>query len=139
MAEPDGGTEDSRVCHSYTAARKMPHVIGVWGGWVSPYPVTPTQLGAAIGTVVVLLVTRRLWGLVVPDGALQVVVILAAPIGAAWAARHLRIDGRSPMQALAGAINFATRARRGVVNGRPVRQPRPVQLQPIRIYVRERR
>ena len=57
-----------------------------------------------------LLKTKPLWGLVLPFGFFQLAVLAGGPIAAAWAVRHLRIEGRTPLQALSGWLSFAGRA-----------------------------
>lgn len=119
-------TEEYIVCRSYTRARRHPKVVGVIGGWQSPWPLTPTQIGALVVTALVLLKTKPLWGLLLPVGFLQLVVLAGGPVAAAWAVRHLRIEGRTPLQAASGWLSFVGRARGGKVRGRAVRPARPV-------------
>ncbi len=114
------------ACRSYTRARRHPKVVGMIGGWQSPWPLTPTQIAALVVTGIVLLKTKPLWGLVLPFGVLQLAVIAGGPIAAAWAVRHLRVDGRTPLQALQGAVNYLGRPRGGRVRGLAYRAPRPV-------------
>lgn len=114
---------DYVVCRSYTRARRHPKVVGVIGGWVSPWPLTPTQIGAVVITGLVLIKTHAVWGFVLP-GFLQLAVMAGCPVAAAWAVRHLRIEGRTPLQALQGAVNYLFRPRLGRVRGRPVRRAR---------------
>lgn len=109
------------ICRSYTRARRHPYVIGVIGGWVSPWPSTAAQLVAFIGSAVLLLRTRVWWGPIVP-GFGDLLVTFGVPIYLWWAARYLRIQGRSPAKALIGGLNYVTRPTGGVVNGRPYRE-----------------
>lgn len=107
-------------CRSYTRARRHPYVIGVIGGWVSPWPSTAAQLTAALGSAILLLRMHRFWGPIVP-GFLDAVVLLGVPIYLWWAARYLTIEGRSPARALVGAANYLIRPQQGSVDGRPYR------------------
>lgn len=113
------------VCRNYTRARRFPKVVGVIGGWVSPWPLTPTQIGAIVVTGLVLIKTHAYWGFMLPS-FLQLLVMAGGPVAAAWAVRHLRIEGRTPVQALQGTCNYVMRPRGGRVRGLSYRQPRPV-------------
>lgn len=115
------------VCRNYTAARRHPNVIGVIGGWALPWPVTPTQLGVLIGTFLVLLKTRPLWGAFLP-GFVSLTVLGGLPLLATWAVRYFRVEGRSPVRAAAGGLNYLTRPRAGTLHGRPFRCPPPRRL-----------
>ncbi|HET7486501.1 MAG TPA: TcpE family conjugal transfer membrane protein [Acidimicrobiales bacterium] len=111
------------ACRSYTHARRHPNVIGVIGGWVLPWPITPTQLGVLLGSAMVLLATRSAWAVL--PGGLGLFVMAGGPLGLAWAVRHLRIEGRSPMRMANGALSYLARPRRGTLRGRPYRPPGP--------------
>lgn len=124
------------VCRNYTAARRHPNVVGVIGGWALPWPVTPTQLGVLIGTFLVLLKTRAIWGLVLP-GFVSLFLLGALPLFATWAVRYFRIEGRSPMRAAAGGVNYLTRPRAGMLQGRPYRNPPTCRLDAGPVFVRD--
>jgi hypothetical protein len=109
------------VCRSYTHARRHPNVIGVIGGWVLPWPITPTQLGVLLGSAVLLLATRSAWGFL--PGGLRLMLLGGGPLGLAWAVRHLRMEGRSPVRMAAGALGYLARPRQGSLHGRPYRCP----------------
>lgn len=113
-------------CRTYTHARRFPLVIGKIGGYALPTPLTPAQVVVLAGTVALELSTREWWARL--PGALDLVVAMLLPIAAAWAVRHAMVEGRSPLRFLIGLITYATRPRRGVQAGRPVRRARPHHL-----------
>lgn len=106
------------ICRTYTHARRHPKVVGIIGGWRSPWPSTNAQMGVLLGTAIVLVKTRPLWGLVVP-APLQFLIVVGLPIAGWWAVRFARVEGREPARAALGALNYATRPRGGSVDGRP--------------------
>jgi hypothetical protein len=124
------------VCRNYTSARRHPNVIGVIGGWAIPWPVTPTQLGVLIGAFLFLLKTRALWGAVLP-GSFSLTVLGGVPVFAAWAVRHFRVEGRSPMRAAAGGLSYLSRPRAGTLQGRPYRCPPARRLDAGPVFVRD--
>lgn len=121
------------VCHSYGHAHKHPAVIGKIAGWTLPTPVTPTQLGVFVGTFIALLVTNRIWGMFTP-GFVRLVVLGGAPIVLAWAVRHLRVEGRSPVQMASGLFTLATAPRTGTLFGRTYRGWRRQPARGARLY-----
>lgn len=124
------------TCRNFTSARRHPNVIGVIGGWALPWPVTPTQLGVLIGTFLVLLKTKAVWGAVLP-GFATLTILGGLPLAAAWAVRYFRIEGRSPMRAAAGALAYLVRPRAGVLQGRAYRCPPPRRLDAGPVFVRD--
>lgn len=119
----DNGLE-AVVCRSYTFARRHPAVIGKIGGWTLPGPVSPAQLGVLVGSFVVLVQTRRLWAHL--PAVLNLVVIAGLPLALAWAVRHLRMEGRSPVRMAAGLACLLSAPPGGTRQGRPLRSKRPV-------------
>ena len=124
------------VCRNYTAARRHPNVIGVIGGWALPWPVTPTQLGVLIGTFLVLLKTRPLWGAFLP-GFVSLTILGGLPLLATWAVRYFRVEGRSPVRAAAGGLSYLTRPRAGTLHGQPFRRPPSRRLDAGPVFVRD--
>ena len=122
-----GAGMDVDVFHSYTHALRHPIIIGRIAGWRLPWALSATQLGAIAATTGLLLATRPLWAHLGGVGNLAVFCVVV--VGAGWAVRHWRIEGRSPLAVAAGVITvaLATRCRRGVRNGRPVPRCRPVR------------
>lgn len=114
------------ACRSYTHARRYPWVIGSIGGWQLPTQLSLPQLAAMGGTLLALVETRGWWAHL--PHLLNLLVEAALPAAAAWGARHLRIEGRSPGRALLGALAYLGFPRKGRVNGRPRRTPGPVRL-----------
>lgn len=114
---------DEVECWSYTHARRHPAIVGKIGGWTLPSPMSPTQLGVLVGSFVVLVQTRGLWGRLPP--VLNLVVLAGVPIGLSWAVRHLRMEGRSPVRMAAGLTVLVSRPPGGTRLGRPVRPKRP--------------
>jgi hypothetical protein len=131
MAAHDGA-EHVIECQTYTHARRFPLVVGQIGGYYLPVPWTPAQLIVAIGTLVLLLWTRRGWA---HFGAIgNIVVVLGLPLMLSWLVRHLRIEGRSTVRALAGFVRYLTRSRGGRLHGRPVAPARVHQLRDTRVF-----
>ena len=118
---------DVDVFHSYTHALRHPIIIGRIAGWRLPWALSATQLGAIAGTTGLLLATRSVWAHLGGVGNLAVFCLVVA--GAGWAARHWRVEGRSPLAAAAGIVTvvLSPGCRRGIRNGRPVRKSRPVR------------
>jgi len=110
------------LCRSYTHARRYPWVIGKIGGWQLPTQLSLAQLAALGSTLFLLIQTRALWAHLPRMGNL--LVELAIPATSAWAVRHLRIEGRSPLRAIAGLASYLATPHRGRVQGRPHRAPR---------------
>lgn len=122
------------VCHSYGHAHKHPAVIGKIAGYTLPTPITPTQLGVFVGSFVLLLMTRGIWGGILP-GAANLMVLAAGPIVLAWAVRHLRVEGRSPVQMASGLYNLAMAPRSGTLFGRTYRGCRPDRSRGGRVFI----
>jgi len=116
------------TCAAYTQARRHPHVVGVIGGKVMPWPSTNTQLGAFIGVALFLLKTPPMWGAILPI-PLQLIFIIAAPCLAWWGVRYWHPDDRSPARYAAGIAVYAMRSKQGKVDGKALRlgQHRPVR------------
>ena len=109
---------------SYTHALRHPIIIGRVAGWRLPWALSVTQLGAVGATAVVLLATRPVWAHLGSVGNLVLFSLFVGCTG--WAARHWRIEGRSPIAAAAGILSVALLpARRSTRNGLPVRARRP--------------
>ncbi|WP_351233308.1 hypothetical protein [Streptomyces sp. NPDC002133] len=112
----------------YTKARRTPLVVGSVPGGAGRSlrlpggPYTLTQLAAIVISFVVLILTRSLWG---GHGLVDIVVLLGTPVGAAFALRHLHIDGRNPAAAAASVAVMLAGPRWGVLRGRPYKPARP--------------
>ena len=111
---------------SYTHALRHPIIIGRIAGWRLPWALSVTQLGAVGATAVALLATRPVWAHLGGVGNLVLFALFVG--GAGWAARHWRIEGRSPIAAAAGILSVTLLpGRRCTRNGGPVRAPRPAR------------
>lgn len=127
MNAPNDLDEDF-IGRSYTKARRAPLVHGVVrsvnGGpnFRLPFgPYTLTQLAAIVLSVALLILSRPLWG---GHGLGDVLVLVIVPFGAAFAMRHLHIDGRNPAAAAASVVAMLASPRWGRVHGRPLRPAR---------------
>lgn len=112
------------VCRFYTHGRRHPIVIGNIQGLRIP-PVTPAQLGLGVGTLVVLALTRALWAHF--GGPVNGIVLVGVPVGLAWAARAVRMEGRAPWRAGLGWLQLLAAPREGVSLGRRDRPMRPLR------------
>ena len=112
------GRDEPIECRSYTFARRHPQVIGRIGGWPLPWPLTPVQFAAGVGSFVVLLYTRPLWAHL--GTFLELCVQVGLPVALAWSVRHARVEGRPPHKAALGALACAFAVKRA--NGRPHRE-----------------
>lgn len=122
----------SITCVAYTKARRHPHVVGVIGGKVMPWPSTNTQLGAFIGTALFLLKFRSIWGAFIPV-VFQFILIVGLPCLAWWAVRYWHPDDRSPARYAVGVAAYALRPKQGRRNGRAIRLGRARAL-PARFF-----
>lgn len=113
--------------HNYTYARRYPLVLGRIGGWALPWPLTLPQLAVLLGGFVGLLATRSLWGAWLP-GIVRLTVLVGLPPAAAWAVRHVRVEGRSPWRTAAGLVSLWSRPAGGLVRGGPSRGRRAVRV-----------
>ncbi|WP_370324949.1 TcpE family conjugal transfer membrane protein [Euzebya sp.] len=111
-------------CRTYTHARRFPLVIGKVGGYALPTPLTPVQVLVLVGLATAEILTRRWWAVL--PGPLDLVVAMVLPVLAAWAVRHARVEGRSPLRYAMGLLAYATRPRRGLRAGRRVGAERPL-------------
>ncbi|MEU6987352.1 hypothetical protein ABZ946_28665 [Streptomyces sp. NPDC046324] len=121
--------DDELIGRCYTKARRAPLVHGVIrdvnggrGIRLPGGPYTLTQLAAIVTTFVVLILTRAVWG---GHGLMDVLLLLGLPFAAAFALRHLHIDGRNPAAALVSVMTMLTGPTWGRLHGRPYRPSRP--------------
>jgi hypothetical protein len=114
-----------RIGRSYTRARRMPWVVGKIQGVSLPFgPYTATQLAVLLGGGWMLVQTFRFWTHLGPAGLL----VLVFPPAAAWAVRHAKIEGRSPVRAAAGFLALLAEPRHGRIGGHLARDSRSVTL-----------
>ena len=128
-----GEGPDVIACRVYTHGRRHPIVIGNIQGLRIP-PVTPAQLGLAVGSAVVLVVGRAVWAHFgfVGNG----LVFLAVPLGLAWAARAVRLEGRAPWRSALGWLQQLSAAPEGMCLGRRDRPMRPARYRG-RVWIAE--
>jgi hypothetical protein len=119
--------DDATVhCASYTHARRHPMVLGRIAGWAPPFQLTITQVVVVLATFVGLTWTWQLWAPVLPS-TVSFMVAVGGPIAAAWAVRHVRVEGRSLARAALGYATLLSTAHAGQVGGRPYRTSRPAR------------
>lgn len=122
MAEHD--QPEPLVCRVYTHGRRHPIVIGNIQGLRIP-PVTPAQLGLAVGSLVLLALTRALWARF--GGVVNGLVLAAVPLVLVRAVRAVRMEGRAPWRAGLGFLQLLAAPREGTRLGRRDRAMRPVR------------
>lgn len=114
--QADGFDSDEHLlCRVYTHARRHPVVIGNLQGLRIP-PVTPAQLFIGVASLALLLITQRFWG--VFGGVLNSTILFGVPLGLAFAARAIRVEGRAPWRAGLGWLTLLFSSRRGTRLGR---------------------
>jgi len=114
------------VLRSYTHARRFPMVIGRIAQFTLPWPLTPLQLAVFVGTVWLLVSLREVWPPL--PMVVNLLVLVGVPVGLTWSVRHLRVEGRSPLVALAGRVGMVFAPRTGRLHGQPVPVCRPRRL-----------
>jgi hypothetical protein len=102
-------------------------VLGSIGGWSPPFQVTMTQLGVLLASVLVINKSWYLWGPLFPP-IVSVLIALAVPSLAAWAARRVKVEGRSPGRAALGWLSLMCAPQDGTVGGHPAREPGAVSF-----------
>ena len=119
--------DDNAVhCASYTHARRHPMVLGRIAGWTPPFQLTITQVLVVLVTFVAVTWSWSVWAPFLPS-TLSFLAAAGIPIGAGWAVRHIRLEGRSLTRTVLGYLTLASTPRSGRVAGRPVRQLRPAR------------
>src|SRR5206468_4002567 len=93
---------------------------------------SPTQWAGLLGTCAVLLWLRSWWAHF--GGVVDLVVLIALPLSVAWAVRHVRMEGRSPLRMLGGIATYAAVANRGWYRGRPMRPLRRTTMAAPRVW-----
>ncbi|HEY3143888.1 MAG TPA: hypothetical protein VGJ86_22315 [Acidimicrobiales bacterium] len=131
VARDDGLVVECRV---YTHARRHPVVIGNIQGLRIP-PVTPAQLLVGVGSLVFLTVSYRIWAHF--GGALNSVIMLGVPLGLAFAARALRVEGRAPWRAAFGWLMLVASPKRGMRLGKPERNRTLIRRYRNRVWMAE--
>jgi hypothetical protein len=122
------------ACRVYTHARRHPVVIGNIQGLRIP-PVTPAQLLVGVGSLVLLTGTAPIWAHF--GGAVNSLVMIGVPLGLAFAARALRVEGRAPWRAAFGWIMLVVAPRRGTRLGKPERATHMERRYTQRVWISE--
>lgn len=122
---------------SYTHALRHPVIMGHVAGWRLPWAVSATQLGAVAATAAILLGARPVWAHF--GGIGNLVVFCLVVVGAGWAVRFWRVEGRSPVRFAAAWLTVTLAPRGGVCNGRPLRTIRPVHGSSVGVVVAQER
>lgn len=122
------------TCATYTHARRHPMVIGQIAGWTPPFQLSLVQIGVLLVSFFVMVQTWRLWAEPLPN-SLALVVGAGVPIALTWAVRRVRIEGRSLPRAAVGWVSLWCTPHRGMLRGRPYRDPPAVALAPVRMNV----
>ncbi|MCZ4125441.1 hypothetical protein [Streptomyces sp. H39-S7] len=124
------GDSEELVGRCYTEARRLPVAIGRFssGGRMLGGPYTMTQLAVMVGSFVLLVVTRPLWG---THLALDALVVLAVPFVAGWAVARVQIDHRNPLAALVSLAGRTGAPAAGRMHGRPYRQRPARRIAPV--------
>jgi hypothetical protein len=134
-ARPPSRDDDLVVaCRVYTHARRHPVVIGNIQGLRIP-PVTPAQLLVGIGSLVLLVGSYPVWAHF--GGAVNGFLMVAIPLGLAFAARALRVEGRAPWRAGLGWLMLFVAPRRGLRLGKPERTNRVIREYRPKVWVAE--
>lgn len=131
LVDSAASDDELLIGRCYTKARRAPLVHGVIrdvnggrGVRLPGGPYTLTQLATLVSAFVVLVLTRTVWG---GHGLIDVAVLLGLPFAAAFALRHLHIDGRNPAAALVSVVAMVSEPQWGRLHGRPFRPARPVR------------
>lgn len=130
----DDGGEAQVHCATYTHARRHPMVLGRIAGWTPPFQLSLTQIGVLLVSSWVMVQTWRLWAPALP-GSLALIIGAGVPIGLSWAVRRVRLEGRSLARAGLGFLSLWSQAPKGMLRGRPYREPRAVSLAGVRMNV----
>ena len=101
-------------------------VLGRIAGWAPPFQLTITQVVVVLATFVLLTWSWQLWAPLLPS-TLSFMVATGGPMAAAWAVRHVRVEGRSLARAALGCATLLSTPHAGQVGGRPYRVARPAR------------
>lgn len=110
-------------CASYTHARRHPMVLGRIAGWTPPFQLTVTQVLVVLTTFVLLTWSWSMWAPHLPS-TISFMAAVGVPIGAAWAVRHVRVEGRSLARTALGYLALLSSPSSGRLAGRPHRPAR---------------
>jgi hypothetical protein len=131
---PDEGGAPEIRCATYTHARRHPMVLGRIAGWTPPFQLSLTQIGVLLVSFYAMVQTWGLWATALPD-SLALILGVGIPVGLTWAVRRVRVEGRSLPRAALGWVMLWSVPPKGVLRGRPHREPRAVSLASVRMNV----
>jgi hypothetical protein len=109
-------------------------VLGRIAGWTPPFQLSLTQIAVLLVSFWVMVQTWRFWARPLP-GSLALIIGAGVPIGLAWAVRRVRLEGRSLARAALGYLTLWSQSPKGMLRGRPYREPRAVSLAYARLNV----
>lgn len=98
-------------------------VLGRIAGWAPPFQLTITQVLVVLATFITLTWSWSIWAPRLPS-TLSFMAAVGLPVAAAWAVRHVRLEGRSLARTCLGYLSLASAPSTGRVAGRPVRRTR---------------
>jgi hypothetical protein len=101
-------------------------ILGRIAGWAPPIQLTITQVLVVLVSFVGLTWSWGLWAPHLPT-TLSLLLAVGVPLGAAWAVRHVRVEGRSIARTALGYATLLSAPRTGRVGGRPCRGSRPIR------------
>lgn len=107
-------------CASYTHARRHPMVLGHIAGWAPPFQLTITQVLVGMATLILLTWSWQIWAPLLPS-TLSLMVAVGVPSAAAWAVRHVRVEGRTLARTALGYGSLRSVPSTGQAGGRPLR------------------
>ena len=117
-------SDDTTIqCASYTHARRHPMVLGHIAGWAPPFQLTITQVLVVLATFIFLTWSWSAWAPHLP-ATLSFMAAVGLPIASAWAARHVRLEGRSLARTALGYVALLSTPSTGRAGGRPLRLAR---------------
>ncbi|RII06953.1 hypothetical protein DSC45_34565 [Streptomyces sp. YIM 130001] len=115
------------VGRCYTRAKRLPVVIGEWGGtplWGGPYSVP--QLITMVVVLAVMLLLHPLWA---HYGVFNVVPLVVVPYVVSFFVRYLPTGSRNPLAVVASVVSLVFAPSQGRVAGRQLtHRRRPVLL-----------
>lgn len=98
-------------------------VLGHIAGWAPPFQLTITQVLVVLATFIFLTWSWSAWAPRLP-ATLSFMAAVGLPIAAAWAVRHVRLEGRSLARTALGYVALLSTPSTGRVGGRPLRPSR---------------
>jgi hypothetical protein len=120
-------------CASYTHARRHPMVLGRIAGWAPPFQLSITQILVVLGVFVAMTWSWSGWAPILPS-SLALLAAIGVPVGAGWAVRHVRVEGRSLARTALGYLALWSAPTGGRVAGRPLRHRRATRSRVVGVW-----